>query len=99
MKNWRPSANRIQSAITANQGELAQKITVIKGNFRGNPYKISKNSKFIQNTERINHKLNQTVANQLRKDAAAHGTYTLNPFAFYPKNIKNTLQTLLGENL
>ena len=30
---------------------------MIKGSFAGNPYKVFKNSKFISNTEKINHKL------------------------------------------
>lgn len=77
---------------------------MISGNYKGNPYKISKYSKFIQNTEKINQKLQHKVLSQIKKDQAAHGTYSLNPFAFYPKNIQKTLMTMMqsqrdGDNL
>mgnify|MGYP007134743538 CR=1 FL=1 len=32
-------------------------VCLISGNYKQNPYKISKYSKFIQNTEKINQKL------------------------------------------
>jgi len=35
---------------------------------------------------------------QVKKDAQQHGTYSINPFAMYPKNIKNTIATLLQSN-
>ena len=33
----------------------------------------------------------------MKKDHHQHGTYTLNPYAFYPKNLKNAINVLIGE--
>lgn len=71
-------------------------ITVIKGDFKGNPYKVNKTSRFINICENINSTLHKSAVHQVKKDAQAHGTYSLNPFAFYPKNIKNTILSLLS---
>ena len=35
---------------------------------------------------------------QVKKDANQHGTYSVNPFAMYPKHLKNTVSTLLQAN-
>ena len=85
----------MQSAVTANANN---KITYIKGStITGGNYKVTKNSKFINNGEKINQKLNYTVLNQLKKDNQAHGVYSLNPFAFYPKNLKTTIQAMMSD--
>lgn len=46
----------------------------------------------------INHTLNKSVQTQIRKDEKGYGTYSLNPFAFYPKNLKNTVSHLMSNN-
>ena len=33
----------------------------------------------------------------MKKDNHQHGTYTLNPFAFYPKNLKTAINVLIGD--
>ena len=35
----------------------------------------------------------------MKKDNHQHGTYTLNPFAFYPKNLKTSINVLIGDRL
>jgi CMP-N-acetylneuraminic acid synthetase len=35
---------------------------------------------------------------QVKKDANQHGTYSVNPFAMYPKHLKNTISSLLQSN-
>jgi len=69
---------------------------LIKGDYKGVAYKISRTSKFISSTEVINHHLHKVALNQVKKDAQQHGTYSVNPFAMYPKHIKNTIATLLA---
>jgi hypothetical protein len=34
----------------------------------------------------------------MKRDDKGYGTYTLNPFAFYPKNIKNTITNLMSNS-
>lgn len=48
----------------------------------------------MSNCDNINHVLQKVVNSQIKKDSNNHGTYSLNPFALYPKNIKNTVATL-----
>lgn len=61
-------------------------------------YKVSKQSKFIANSDSINVALNRAVNAQIKKDSQAHGTYSMNSFAIYPKHLKNTVQTLFQSN-
>ena len=42
---------------------------LIKGDYKGVPYKISRSSKFISSTEVINHQLHKQAMNQVKKDA------------------------------
>jgi hypothetical protein len=42
---------------------------LIKGDYKGVPYKISRSSKFISSTEVINHHLHKQAMNQVKKDA------------------------------
>jgi hypothetical protein len=72
-----------------------QKTLVISGHYKKIPFSISKQSKFIYNSNKINQKLNQKVQSTIKKDQSSHGTYSLNPFAFYPKHLKNTLIHLM----
>jgi hypothetical protein len=51
--------------------KLAKKkqiVVLIDGFYKSNPYKISKYSKFIQNTEKINQKLQHKVVATIKKD-------------------------------
>ena len=73
-------------------------IQCIKGEFKGVTYKINKQSKFIANSDNINLALNRAVNAQIKKDSQAHGTYSMNSFAIYPKHLKNTIQTLFQTN-
>jgi hypothetical protein len=70
----------------------------VRGNFAGNHYKVIKNSKFIHNTEKINSKLHSSVQHILKKDHQAYGTYSINPYAYYPKNLKNTVMNLMSRH-
>ena len=68
---------------------------MIKGESCGKVFKITKDSKFIKQSNDINSLLSKKVWTQIKRDEKAYSTYSLNPFAFYPKNIKNTVQALL----
>ena len=45
--------------------------------------------------DKINQKLQNHVHNTIKRDQQAHGTYSINAFAFYPKNLRNTVMNLL----
>ena len=75
-------------------GRLLRHIPVIKGEAINVSYKIQRQGKFVNNCDTINNLLQKVVNSQLKKDSNNHGTYSLNPFAMYPKNIKNTVANL-----
>ena len=59
-----------QHAKTQDRKQPTKKtiVCVIQGNYKGNPYKVSKYSKFIHNTDKINQKLQHKVISQIKKD-------------------------------
>ena len=69
---------------------------LIQGASKNVKYKVKRVSKFISGCNQINTNLQKHQLNQIKKDQKGYGTYSLNPFAFYPKNLKNTLISLMS---
>lgn len=59
----------MQDPISLRNKKKMKLITVIKGEYKGNPYKISKTSRFMNNCANINSLLHKTAVHQVKKDA------------------------------